>query len=145
MTPLPASARFLGYSGLIPFVLLGLLAWMGPVQTRPWALQALAAYGAVIVSFLGGIHWGLGFLLERQNSFHFAWGVLPSLLAWAALLLPAAAGLALLAGALALCYAVDRRAYARSGVPHWLALRLHLSSVAAVCCLVGAAAVFSRS
>ena len=89
----------------------------------------------MIISFLGGIHWGLA--LRPAPPLHqqaLAWGVVPSLLAWPALLLPSAAGLTLLAASLLLCYAVDRRLYPVQGAAAWLGLRLQLTVVAAVCC-----------
>ncbi len=68
----------------------------------------------------------------------FVWGVLPSLVAWAALLLPARSALMLLAAMLVACYVVDQRVYPRLGVAHWLPLRRWLSAVAALACATGA-------
>jgi len=50
----------LGYAGLAPFVGLALLLWLVSPDLHPFVALALAAYGAAIVSFLGGIHWGIG-------------------------------------------------------------------------------------
>ncbi len=55
--------------------------------------------------------------------------------------MPPFAGLAWLGFLLVLCYVVDRRLYTRAGLPHWLTLRFRLSSVAALSCFVGAAAL----
>lgn len=133
-------ALALGYAGLLPF--LGSAAWVaaGPAGQQALAVQVLAAYAATIVSFLGGIHWGLAFAAPGgPSTVRLAWGVVPSLLAWPALLLPPAAGLALLAAALVLCYAVDHRAYPRLGLAAWLPMRRALSAVAALSCAVGVA------
>ena len=135
----PRAALALGYAGLIPFAAGALATWALGGEPRAAAAFALAGYGAVIVSFLGGIHWGLGFV--RGDAVRFVWGVVPSLVAWPALLLPPAAGLALLAAMLVACYAVDRRVYPGYGLQRWLPLRLHLSSVAAACCAAGAIGV----
>ena len=135
----PPTARVLGYAGLIPFVAGALATWALGDEPRAAAAFALAGYGAVIVSFLGGIHWGLGFL--RGDAVRFVWGVVPSLVAWPALLLPPAAGLALLAAMLVVCYVVDRRVYPAYDLQRWLPLRLHLSAVAAACCAAGAIGV----
>ena len=130
----------LGYGGLIPFVLLALLMWFVRADLRPLVALALAGYGAVIVSFLGGIHWGVGFQMgEAAPQLHFVWGVAPALLAWLALLMPGRAGLPLLALVLVACYAVDRATYPVAGLGRWLPLRLQLTAVAALSCLVGAA------
>ncbi|MCU0924184.1 MAG: DUF3429 domain-containing protein [Burkholderiaceae bacterium] len=130
-------ALWLGYGGLIPFVagaaLVGLLA----PESRPVAAAALSAYAAVIVSFLGGIHWGIGFRDGTPRLF--LWGVLPSLVAAAALLLPPRHGLTVHAVMLLLCYAVDRRVYPAHGRQAWLRLRWRLSLVAATSCILAAA------
>ena len=68
-----------------------------------------------------------------------AWGVMPSLLAWPAVMMPAHAGLVLHGLLLLLCYAVDRQLYPRHGAGRWLTLRFRLSAVAALSCLIGAA------
>jgi len=129
---------WLGYGGLLPFVAGAALAWLLPPSARPLAVAALGAYAAVIVSFLGGIHWGIGFRDGTPGLF--LWGVVPSLMAAMALLLAPRQALWLLAVMLLLCYAVDRRVYPVHRLQAWLGLRLHLSVVAAASCLVAAAA-----
>ncbi len=135
----PGAARALGVAGLIPFIGGALAMALADDGARAQAALALAAYGAVIVSFLGGIHWGLAFARLQPPVAMFAWGVLPSLVGWAALLLPPATGLALLAAMIAVCYVVDHRVYPRLQVGHWLPLRRLLSAVAALSCAAGAA------
>lgn len=133
------AARVLGLAGLLPF-LAGAIA-LGVVDApglRAWAGTALVAYGALIATFLGGIHWGLAMRGVQSVTVRLGWGVSPSLLAWVALLLPVGPGLWLLAALLAACYAVDRTLYASAGLSAWLGLRLQLTSVATLCCLVGA-------
>lgn len=131
-------ARALGYAGLIPFVGAAALGHAS-ASFAPLALAALVAYGATIVSFLGGIHWGLAFMNDADRGARFTWGVIPSLLAWVAIVLPASAGLLLLAGTLLMALAVDRRVYPTLGLQAWLPMRLHLTAVAALSCLAGAA------
>ncbi len=138
--PLPPSWAFrLGYAGLLPFALGAALVWLVREDAHPYVTAALSAYAAVIVSFLGGIHWGLAFRLPEPPRALLVWGVVPSLVAWLAVLMPAAAGLVVHGAMLAACYAVDRRIYPTQGVGHWLTLRFRLSAVAALCCFLGAA------
>lgn len=139
--PLPSFAQWLGYAGLIPFVVLAAMVWWLPATDRTATAFALTAYAATISSFLGAIHWGLAMRdhTERTQTFHFAWGVVPSLLAWLALLLAPAAGLVLLAVLLGLCFAIDRATYAELRLQHWLSLRLQLTLVALASCLLAAA------
>lgn len=137
-----AWARRLGFGGLIPFVGLAAALWLVPPVDRALAGMALLGYGATIVSFLGGIHWGLAMregLAQPMPSL--LWGVVPSLLGWAALLLGQAPGLVLLAALLWACSGVDAALYPRYRLQAWLPMRWRLTWVASVSCLVGAVAL----
>jgi hypothetical protein len=141
--PLDKATLWLGYGGLVPFVGLALLMWVVPVRLQPFLALALVAYGAVIASFLGGVHWGTGFLMgDAAPRMQFVWGVVPSLLGWAAVLLPARAGVPVLALLLVACYAVDRMTYPAVGLGRWLPMRLQLTGVAVISCLLGALRVW---
>jgi hypothetical protein len=132
-------ALWLGYAGLLPFTS---LAWASLAATTPWnahAATALMAYSASILSFMGAIHWGLAMgssaggakgSLNRQ----LVWGVIPSLLAWWAMLLPVAGGLWLTGAGLWACFIVDSRVYPAYGLRSWLPLRLVLTLGATACC-----------
>ncbi len=135
------SARRLGLAGLLPFVLGAAWVWTSRGAVQAQATAALAAYGAVIVSFLGGIHWGLAFRQAEPRRALLVWGAVPSLLGWLALALPLPHPLALawLGATLIACYRVDRRVYADEGVAAWLPLRLRLTVVASLSCFAGAA------
>ncbi len=136
--PSPVALR-LAYAGLLPFVLGAALLWVVRAEAHPYVAGALSGYAAVVISFLGGIHWGLGFAQPRPATTLFAWGVVPSLVAWVAVVLPPYAGLVVQGVMLVVCYLVDRRVYPLHGAAHWLTLRFRLSAVASLSCLVGAA------
>ena len=132
----------LGYAGLIPFVLLAVLMWLVDAELLPFVAIALGGYAAAIVSFLGGVHWGIGFIKgEAAPRFHFIWGVVPSLIAWLALMMPAYAALPMLGLVLVACFVVDSKTYAAAGLASWLPMRLRLTVVATLSCVLGAAAV----
>lgn len=132
----------LGYAGLVPFVLLAALMWLVVAELLPFVAIALGGYAAAIVSFLGGVHWGIGFMKgEAAPRFHFWWGVVPSLIAWLALMMPAYAALPLLGLVIVACYAVDSRTYPAAGLASWLPMRLRLTVVATASCVLGAAAI----
>ena len=137
--PLSDTARWLGHLGLLPFVLGALLVWVVNAEAHPYAALALSAYAGVIVSFLGGIHWGLAFRMTAPPATLFIWGVVPSLVAWLAVIMPASAGLVVHGVMLLVCYAVDRRVYPVQGAAQWLVLRFRLSTVASFSCFLGAA------
>jgi hypothetical protein len=136
----PALSRMtqaLGFAGLLPFAFGALLAVAGPPGWQDGALRALISYAAVIVSFLGGIHWGVSPGAERDSAR--LWGVVPSLLAWPMLLLPSARWALLgLAASLIACWLVDRARFASMGLAALLPLRTRLTAVATVCCVMAA-------
>lgn len=159
--PLPRPAPWLGLAGLLPFLGTLLLAWMAPDPAlRGQALSALAAYGAVILSFLGAVHWGFALAMPDGRRFGAAGpaaappteppapgatparlglGVLPSLAGWLALLLPVGPGLLLLSLAIVITAAVEHLAAAHGLLPDgYRGLRWLLSLVAAACLLTGA-------
>ena len=135
-------ARWLGFGGLIPFVGLAAAIWVARPGSWPFVTLALLAYGAVIASFLGAIHWGLVMReAPAQPVPSLVWGVVPSLLGWMAVLLGHAQGLVLMAALLWACFAVDRALYPRHQVQAWLPMRLQLTRVASLSCLAAAVAL----
>lgn len=112
--------HLLGYAGLIPFVFFGVAAWFGSTHWQAFSLHALGVYGAVILSFLGAVHWGL-FLFDRSHRVLGRpapiWAVIPSVAAWGALLLPAAFGLTVLMLLFPLVLWVDRNSLRRFPLP----------------------------
>jgi hypothetical protein len=98
---MPLLAIVLGIAGLIPFIVCGLGAVSVDAGTSARMLVALVGYGAVILSFLGGVHWGFalggtapvvpppatGSRLITADRARLVLGVAPSLIGWLALLL----------------------------------------------------------
>jgi hypothetical protein len=111
---------------------------------KPFLAQALLAYGAIILSFLGGVHWGLAIgstapAAAAALKVRLILSVIPSLVAWAAWLVPAAGGLFMLAAAIVLMLIVDIRATRAWEAPAWYPkLRIPLSCAVAASLLVGA-------
>lgn len=100
-------------------------------------LQALVAYGAVILSFLGGIRWGVAMstLTSEQLLLPLSVSVLPSLAGWSALLLPPRAGLLLLAVGFVSVLIADLRL---QSAPAWfISLRVPLSAGAIASLVAG--------
>jgi hypothetical protein len=123
--------------GLIPFVLLAAVQWFSVPGWRMLAGSALLSYGALIVSFLGGIHWGLVMRGRPVASARLIWGVLPSLLGWLAVLLDSPWGQAVLVVSLLACFVVDRSVYRALGLQAWLPLRAALTTVATLSVAAG--------
>lgn len=136
----------LAYAGLLPFVLGALLVWLigdHNLDAHAFVSLAMSAIAALTLAFLGGIHWGLAMrqpvLAPVPSHLPFVWGVVPSLVAWVAVMMPAYAGLVVHGVMLVVCYLVDRRLYPAYGVASWLTLRFRLSAVAALACFIAAA------
>ena len=137
VTP-PRHVAWLGYGGLVPFVGLAAASLLG-VQPRATSL-ALWAYGAVILSFVGALHWAFAMLLPQlappRRAWMYVWSTVPALMAWCALLMEPRVGSVILVVAFASHYLQDRRRAAQGLLPGWyLPLRLRLSTVAIVCLL----------
>ncbi len=137
----PRTVAWLGYGGLIPFLVLTPASLLDHHHGAVWS-DALYAYGAIILSFIGALHWGLAMSLpelsERQRSAWFAWSVVPALIAWPAVLFsPPLAAPLLVVGFIA-HYLQDRRLARQATLPGWyLPLRLRLSCVAVISLVVG--------
>ena len=130
----------LGHAGLVPFVLCALLAMLVRVDVLPFVLGALSVYAGVIVSFLGGIHWGVLMVTRDATPRRLIWAVTPSLFGWVSVVMPPLAGLVIQALLLIVCYLVDRRVYPAYGLSKWLTLRFRLTLVASMSCFMAAAA-----
>ncbi|WP_333832852.1 DUF3429 domain-containing protein [Rubrimonas sp.] len=140
MKGVPAAAARLGLAGLIPFVGLAALAHLAPGSgARSW----LAAYGAVILSFMGGCRWGFAAtgMGEGPAVRPLVLAVAPALYAWLSLRAPAPFDMELLALGLLALYLADLKLTKDGGAPHWWpALRLPLTLGATLSLLAGAAA-----
>jgi len=137
---LPPLVAWLGYGGLLPFAAAALGTLLDPTHRVFWQ-QALLGYGAVILSFVGALHWAFAMREDEAAAGPlYLWSVVPALAGWVALLLPlllahgAVLGAVLLIGAFGAHYGLDRRLVRRLPLPPWyLPLRLHLSTGASLC------------
>ena len=137
MTAVPSLPRWLGWAGLLPQIACVAVLYLGPEEWRYSALALAFAYAALILSFLGGMWWGIAATApaaERRNALGWLWiaAVLPSLVALACFL-PWVFGwawpepsLVMLGGALLVSLGVDAKLGALA--PRWwMALRVPLS------------------
>ncbi|OTA94251.1 hypothetical protein M434DRAFT_394910 [Hypoxylon sp. CO27-5] len=80
-------------------------------------------YGAIIISFLGAVHWGLEYAEKTPNPartrFRYGLGVLAPMIAWPTLLMPMDFALTTQFGAFAMLYFADARATVRAWAPSW--------------------------
>ena len=143
----PAIAAWLGGLGALPFVGLAVAVVGLEGVTRAFVVQALLGYAAVILSFLGGIHWGLAIAPGPKPAVlglgtRLAWSVVPSLVGWVALLAPPVTGLFALAAAFAAMLGIDLRATQLGAAPAWYpTLRVPLTLTVVAALLVAAVAL----
>jgi len=128
-TPLPALV--LGVGGLVPFVAPALYMMYYSGQYCTVLEQAHLAYGAVILSFIGGVRWGLTLAHPSQGPSwrNLVYSVSPSLIAWPALLVQPLAGYSLLTVGLLTAGVID---VSWPGYPLWFKTLRVLLTVCAV-------------
>ena len=142
MTPQPSddskaimTARLLGYGGLLPFLFLaGAVLFELRTPFAP-ASALLIGYGAIILSFVGALHWGAEFNKAKghMRALAFLWSILPALLGWVALMMPVAIATSLLIAGLISCLLYDLKILKAGHWPSWMrALRLTLTLLACV-------------
>lgn len=138
----PLVARQLGYAGAIPFVAGALAALPVAGSLREWAILLLLGYGAIILSFMGGVHWGAAMLRNDLSLASLGKSVSPSLLALVAVLIGGRMGLFLLASGFAGLLYYDETETAAGHLPAWYpSLRRPLSAIVISALLVGAIGV----
>lgn len=132
--------KLLGYLGLLPFIFITLLLWAEPHHQAFWR-HALSSYGAVILTFVGALHWSLAMqantLANDVKRGLFIWSVIPSLIAWIALLAPQKYGDGLLILFFLVALWRDLSLAERLVLPDWyLPLRKTLTAIVVSCLLI---------
>lgn len=151
----PTIVKALGYGGAIPFwafsptvaAHLPLEVLVGPLASNPGTMQI--AYGATIISFLGGVHWGLAMTSltpVRLLGQRYVWSVVPCLLAWPSVALPVPEAAGLQAVILGLVYVADKDWAKRGLLPPWyMTLRARLTTLATAGCLLTVAGAWTNT
>lgn len=129
--PLP---RWLGLAGLLPQLAVAAIVFSGDTALHFSALSLGYAYAALILSFFGGLWWGLGAATARPPEWLWVAAIVPSLLALGTAV-PWATGepwpgpsMIVLGIALIAALGVDRALVSRGlAPPWWMALRVPLS------------------
>ena len=138
-------ANILGYSGTIPFISLAVILLLDASSTTPaasgpaasgLAASALHLYGAIILSFLGGLHWGRIACnpdIKPSDKWFLIYSVIPSLMGWSSYLLSdiwQGAALMLIAGFI-ISYLIDIRFIKLGAWQSWMKpLRTNLTFIA---------------
>lgn len=127
----PAAVKYLSYAGLIPFIaaLAGLFILAD--APRDLALRALLAYAAVILSFVGAVHWGYLLSAGPHNApFLLGFSTLPNLTAWLSLLLADRIALFVLVLAFPLLLLYEKASGLNGILPGWyMTMRARLTGI----------------
>jgi hypothetical protein len=108
-TRIPRAALLPGLLGLTPFWALALSTVAGAGIDPLLAVTALIMYGAIILSFVGALWWGLAIHAPANapRNTLFVWSVIPALIGWFATLALPDVGLRMLMAGLALQWVLD--------------------------------------
>ena len=125
--------NFLGWAGLLPFSLAALGTHSGNDTLVLYGFLGGTAYGAVILSFLGAVHWGLA-MQDERSPYWYIWSITPALFGFASLLLfDVEMRIVALIPLFGLTWLVDRQAAGHGLIPSWyMRLRSMLTAGAVI-------------
>lgn len=133
-------ANILTFSGAVPFIVCALLTITS--IDLPYidvtVSDVMIGYGAVIASFIAGIHWGLYLFKSSPINLFVASNVI-TLIAWASLYFSAMLSALILVGCFVLLLLIDKQLVKHQIIEDWFySLRLRISAI-----VISALLVFS--
>ena len=120
----PKLALALSIAGTVPFVACaGYISFGGP-EYQGLFLQLITAYSTAVLSFLGGIQWGIGLSVcetaPKSAQSLFLLSVVPLLLSWAMLFIDAAGSRLIVAIFLfGFVWVIDALLHLQKLIPNW--------------------------
>ena len=138
--------QWLGFAGLLPFIILSVLAFNHSLLAPEMTMLGFVSYSAVILSFVAGTLWGKAVILTLDDNIAKLL-IISNIIAlgcWIALLTPfvLSALILLVSGYLYLLY-IEFKAKQLSTTTSYITLRTILTSVAVVCHIVVMLSLFS--
>ncbi len=129
----PDMPSFLGWAGLVPFGLAALGTHSGIDALVLYGFLGGTTYGAVILSFLGAVHWGLA-MQDDRSPYWYVWSITPALFGFVSLLFfDVEMRIVVLIPLFALAWSVDHQAANRGLIPNWyMRLRSMLTAGAVI-------------
>ena len=123
-------AKILGYAGLIPFIIFSIRSWI-EIPYLHNTIFVLITYAAIILSFMGAIHWGMAMSkTDNKQNKYFITSVIPALAAWFSLLIPEFFSLIVLLIGFILLISYDLAVEKPQGFPNWyIPMRIKLTFV----------------
>ena len=121
---------------LLPTLMAGFLWFLGPAQ-QSFLTNALLTHMALVLTYLGGIHWGIAMRYMATDSripmFHFLWGPVPGYTAWLLLMTSPQIAVACLMVLGLATFWVDLRTWPGSGLGPWMPLRRVFAAGTLIC------------
>lgn len=142
---LNTTAEIVSYAGVVPFVLCLLgVALLPAYGQRELAQRIAISYGAVVLGFVGAVHWGLA-LAGRMawSPLRIAGAIVPAILGTTGILVGGQRGLALLVVGFGAFWLYEHRNVGTELPAAYLSLRRNLSLV--VCTLLALTMILSDS
>ncbi len=136
---IPRSVNLLGWAGVLPFAGLSALVLLDWSASKDTIEPMLIAYGAIILSFMGGVHWGIAMTKTVGKNipiqpWHLVLSVIPALLGWTATFFDTRYAIAVLAVGFVALLIVDMNWASGNCAPAWYGkLRLQLTSTVLLC------------
>ena len=138
--------QWLGVAGLLPFIVLSVLAFNHSLLAPEHTMLGFISYSAVILSFVAGTLWGKAVILALDDNIAKLLIIsnIIALASWIALITPfeLSALILLASGYLYLLY-IEFKAKQLSNTTSYMALRTILTCVAVICHIVVMLSLFS--
>ena len=136
-SPIPNMPSLLGWGGLIPFGLAALGTHSGIDALVRYGFIGGTTYGAIILSFLGAVHWGLA-MQDGRSPYWYVWSISPALMGFIIMLIfNNNMRILALTPLFVLTWLVDRQAANRGLVPAWYMRLRTILTIGAVTSLAG--------
>ena len=137
VTHIPGIALAWGWAGVIPFTALAGLTALAEPHIQAFALQILVPYSAIILTFMGGVHWGIIISRIQNGMYLYTTGIMPSLAAVLAILVPLDFAIAVLGVGFLALLLCDLWLVRTAVLPKWYGkLRIQLTLAVIVCLAV---------
>lgn len=135
----PGLAVGFAFAALVPFVTGALGLWVTPEAWRLWVMEEYLAFAAVILAFMGAIHWGLAMRAEEGSELapmQLGLSVIPPLLGWFALSLPINFAIPVFFFAFGTLYFADIWAVQQGLAPAWYTSLRRPVSLVIICSMI---------